>query len=135
MPSIHSLYGGNKSPELDWLGVPEGTVSFALIVTDPDGGNWCHWIIFNLGSDIVGLGEDQPKLADLGDGVKQGRNDFGTIGYDGPSPPSGTHRYYFTLYALDITLDLSGGAVMSQVLAAMQGHILGEAVLMGTYSA
>jgi Raf kinase inhibitor-like YbhB/YbcL family protein len=134
IPRIHGYNSGNKSPELDWTGKPTGTVSFVLIMEDPDGDNWSHWVIFNLGADIEGLGEDQPNLAILGDNVKQGTNDFGEIGYGGPAPPSGVHHYYFRLYALDTTLNLPGGANRAQVRSAMQGHILGEAVLMGTYS-
>lgn len=135
IPARHSYHDGNKSPELDWMGKPEGTVSFALLVDDPDGGNWSHWVLFNLGADIEGLGEDQPTFEELGNGVKQGRNDFGEPGWGGPSPPSGTHRYYFRLYALDTMLDLPAGATLSQVKAAMEGHILDTAELMGTYSA
>jgi Raf kinase inhibitor-like YbhB/YbcL family protein len=134
IPAIHGYYHGNKSPELDWTGKPEGTVSFVLVMEDPDGGDWSHWVVFNLGADIEGLGEDQPKIATLGDNVKQGTNDFGEIGYGGPAPPSGVHRYYFRLYALDITLNLPGGASRAQVRNAMQGHILGEATLMGTFA-
>jgi Raf kinase inhibitor-like YbhB/YbcL family protein len=134
IPRIHGYYRGNKSPELDWTGKPQGTVSFVLIMEDPDGGDWSHWVIFNLGADIEGLGEDQPKLATLGDNVKQGTNDFGEIGYGGPAPPSGVHHYYFRLYALDTTLTLPGGASRTQVRNAMQGHILDEATLMGTFT-
>jgi Raf kinase inhibitor-like YbhB/YbcL family protein len=135
IPAIHGYYNGNKSPELDWTGAPEGTVSFVLIMEDPDGGNWSHWVVFNLGADIEGLGENQPALATLGDNVKQGTNDFGGIGYGGPSPPAGIHHYYFHLYALDAMLNLNGGATRAQVDNAKQGHILGEAVLMGTVRA
>jgi Raf kinase inhibitor-like YbhB/YbcL family protein len=135
IPAVHGYYNSNKSPELDWSGAPEGTASFVLIMEDPDGGNWSHWVIFNLGADIEGLGEDQPKIAVLGDNVKQGTNDFGGTGYDGPSPPSGIHHYYFHLYALDTMLGLNAGATREQVRNAMQGHILGETVLMGTFRA
>jgi len=135
MPAKHGYYTGNKSPELDWTGTPAGTVSFALLMEDPDGGDWSHWVIFNLGADIMGLGEEMPALAELGDGVKHGTNDFGEIGYGGPAPPSGIHHYYFRLYALDTVLDLPAGATLAQVRTAMQGHILDEAELMGTYSA
>jgi Raf kinase inhibitor-like YbhB/YbcL family protein len=133
IPAVHGFNSGNKSPELDWVGAPEGTASFVLIMEDPDGDNWSHWVIFNLGANIEGLGVDQPKMADIGDGVKQGTNSFMDIGYDGPSPPSGIHHYYFHLYALDTMLALNGGATREQVRSAMQGHILGETVLMGTF--
>jgi len=135
MPAECRYYGENRSPQLAWTGIPEGTVSFALLVEDPDGQNWSHWVIFNMGVDIEGLGEDVPKTTDLDNGVKQGTNDFGGIGWGGPSPPSGTHHYYFRLYALDTMLSLPSGATLTQVRNAMQGHILDTAELMGTFSA
>jgi Raf kinase inhibitor-like YbhB/YbcL family protein len=135
MPRIYSYHGGNKSAPLSWSGAPEGTVSFALIMEDPDGGMWSHWVVFNIPSDVFELAEGLPTTATLDNGAVQGRNDFKELGYGGPSPPSGTHRYYFRLYALDKTLDLSPGATKSQLINAMQGHILGEVEYMGTYSA
>jgi Raf kinase inhibitor-like YbhB/YbcL family protein len=135
MPASVSPSGGNKSPELNWTGAPERAVSFALLVEDPDGGNWSHWVVYDMGADAHGLGENLPKIADLGYGGKQGTNSFGEIGWYGPTPPSGTHHYYFRLYALDTMLNLPAGATSSQVREAMQGHILDTAELMGTYSA
>ncbi len=135
MPAKYSLYGGNKSPPLSWSGVPEGTASFALIVEDPDGGNWSHWVIFNIPDDVTALAENQPYTATIAGVGTQGYNDFGGMGYGGPSPPYGIHHYYFTLYALDITLNLTPGASKQQLINAMNGHILGTAEYMGTYSA
>lgn len=136
IPAAYSCDGQDKSPELNWTGVPEGTQSFVLILDDPDapGGTFTHWVIFNIPAGATGLEENTAKIGELPDGTLQGKNSFGTIGYGGPCPPSGSlHRYYFTLYALDITLDLASGATKAQVLAAMEGHVLAEAVIMGNY--
>lgn len=135
IPRQYSCDGLDMSPELSWSGVPEGTLSFVIILDDPDapGGTWNHWVIFNIPADTRELGEAVPKTSQLDSGALQGRNSFVRIGYGGPCPPSGEHRYYFTIYALDITLDLSAGASKTQVLNAMQDHILAQAVIMGTY--
>ena len=135
MPGKYSLYAGNKSPPLSWSGTPEGTISFALIMEDPDGGMWSHWVIFNIPADVLELAEGQPTTPTLSNGAMQGYNDFPSMGYGGPSPPFGTHRYYFRLYALDTTLDLAPGSTRSQLRIAMQGHIIEEIEYMGTYSA
>jgi Raf kinase inhibitor-like YbhB/YbcL family protein len=135
MPSKYSYRGGNKSPPLTWNGTPKGTMSFALIMEDPDGNNWSHWIVFNIPADVFELAEGLPVTSPLPNGALQGKNNWGGIGYGGPSPSSGTHHYYFRLYALDTTLDLSSGATRSQLQDAMQGHILDTAEYMGIYSA
>ncbi len=135
MPAKYSYYGGNKSPPLSWSGVPEGTKSFALIMEDPDGGYWTHWVIFNIPATVFALVENQPYTATISGIGTQGVNDFGTMGYGGPSPPSGVHHYYFRLYALDTTLNLVPGSLKYQLINAMSGHILGTAEYMGTYSA
>jgi Raf kinase inhibitor-like YbhB/YbcL family protein len=135
MPASVSPSGGNKSPELNWAGAPRGTVSFALLVEDPDGGNWSHWVVYDMAAGVQGLDENVPKTGDLSGGGKQGTNSWGQIGWGGPTPPSGTHHYYFRLYALDTMLNLPSGATLSQVRKAMQGHILDTAELMGTYRA
>ena len=135
MPAKYSLYGGNKSPPLSWSGAPEGTVSFALIMEDADAGNFSHWVIFNIPATVFELAENQPYTATIAGIGPQSINDFPGVGYGGPSPPSGVHHYYFRLYALDITLNLSPGASKQQVINAMQGHILATAEYMGTYSA
>jgi Raf kinase inhibitor-like YbhB/YbcL family protein len=136
MPPQYSCVGQNISPALSWSGVPEGTQSFALIVEDTDAveGTFTHWVIFDIPADALGLEEAIPTSTQLANGAVQGRNGFGTIGYSGPCPPSGSpHHYHFTLYALDTTLGLSGGASMTQVVNAMDGHVLDQAELIGIY--
>lgn len=136
IPDAYSCDGADISPELNWTGVPEGTQSLVLILDDPDapGGTFTHWVIYNIPADATGLEENIPKIATLASGALQGRNSFGSIGYGGPCPPLGqSHRYFFKLYALDITLDLGSGASKAQVLAAMEGHILAEAEIMGNF--
>jgi len=122
--------GQNLSPPLAWVGVPANTQSFAVIVVDPDGGDWVHWIQFNIPADVLELSE---AVGGPDVGVK-GQNDFGELGYGGPCPPSGTHRYIFTLYALDTTLSVSEGAAQAEVEAALEGHVLEETQLTGLRS-
>ena len=119
--------GPNYSPPLSWIGTPAGTQSFAVIMHDPDGGNWVHWVQFDIPGDLSELPEEVggPDI-----GIK-GINNFQKVRYGGPCPPSGAHRYIFTLYALDTLLSLSKGATKAEVEAAMQGHILQQAQLMG----
>ena len=119
--------GENYSPALNWRGVPAGTQSFAITVIDPDGGNWLHWLQFDIPADVVSLPEavGGPKT-----GI-QGGNDFGALGYGGPCPPGGTHHYIFTLYALDTRLELQEGASLKDLNSAMNGHILAETQLTG----
>lgn len=119
--------GANLSPELTWVGAPANTQSFAVIVNDPDGGDWVHWVQFDIPADATSLPEAEAGPAI---GVK-GENDFGKLGYGGPCPPSGTHRYIFTLYALDTTLSLPERATRFEVLTAMKDHVLGQAQLTG----
>ena len=136
IPTRHTCDGQDISPVLIWSGVPEGTQSFALIVDDPDapGGTFTHWVIFNIPANTLELEEAIPTGPQLLSGALQGRNDFGRISYGGPCPPPGTpHHYHFVLYALDLTLDLPAGASKVQVLNAMQGHILGQAEVIGSY--
>jgi len=119
--------GENYSPPLEWKGMPEGTQSLLLTVIDPDGGNWVHWVLANIPSDITSLPEE---IGGPAIGIA-GTNDFGEIGYGGPCPPSGTHHYVFTLYALDTTLDVQTGATLKAITPLYQNHILGKAVLTG----
>ncbi len=123
------------SPPLKWAMVPDGTKTFAIICDDPDApmGTWVHWVLFNLPANINELSEDVPPLEILTNGAKQGRNDFGKIGYGGPCPPGGTHRYYFKVYALTEELNVEAGITKSELLKAMEGHILSEGQLMGRY--
>jgi Raf kinase inhibitor-like YbhB/YbcL family protein len=135
IPSKFTCDGDDISPQLSWSGVPENTKSFALINDDPDApaGDWVHWVIFNIPGSVTELLEKIPADKILDNGTKQGKNDFGKIGYGGPCPPGGTHRYYFKLYALDVYLDKDAGISKNELLNAMEGHILAEAQLMGRY--
>ena len=136
IPAKHTGEGADASPGLEWEGAPSSTKSFALICDDPDapGGTWVHWVIYNIPAGTTGLSEGVSK-SDTGAGARQGVNDFGKVGYNGPMPPRGhgQHRYYFKLYALKTELDLKPRATKSQLEAAMKGQILAEARLVGTY--
>lgn len=136
IPQKYTGDGQNISPPLKWESVPAQAKSFALIADDPDApmGTWVHWVIFNIPPAATGLSENVPRKDSLTNGSLQGINDSRKIGYDGPSPPSGTHRYYFKLYALDAVLKLSSGITKPQLLKAMEGHILAQTQLMGRYS-
>lgn len=136
IPATYTGDGKNTSPSLRWTGAPEGTKSLALICDDPDAPRktWVHWVIFNIPSSSHGLPEAVPTRETLADDARQGKNDFGKIGYGGPSPPPGKpHRYYFKLYALDTGLDLPAGSTKDELLGAMKGHVLAEGQLMGRY--
>ncbi len=131
IPRRHSCDGEDLSPALAWSGAPERTAAFALIVDDPDARGFIHWVAFDLpGGSSGSLSEGVPKT---GSKPPQGMNDFRGSGYAGPCPPGGTHRYAFTLYALDRPIGLTGNPVAGQVRAAMDGHILAQATLTGTY--
>ena len=136
IPKQYSGEGQNFSPPLKWSSAPAQTKSLALIVDDPDApaGTWVHWVIFNIPPTTTELQEKVPTKDSLADGALQGKNSSGEIGYDGPYPPGGTHRYYFKLYALDTMLNLSPGITKSDLLKAMEGHIVVQAQLMGRYS-
>jgi Raf kinase inhibitor-like YbhB/YbcL family protein len=136
IPDRYTCQGEDISPPLAWSGLPAGTQSLALIMDDPDApvGVFNHWVIFNIPADSPGLSQAVPAQAQLPDGARQGRNDFGRIGYGGPCPPSGSpHRYQFTLYALDSLLELEMGADKGQVLDAVEGHVLAQGRLTGRY--
>jgi hypothetical protein len=135
IPRKYTCDGPNISPPLAWSSVPEGTKSLALICDDPDApmGTWVHWVLFNLPPDTKELHENIPLRRELENGAKQGMNDFRKIGYGGPCPPGGTHRYFFKIYALDMVLNLEAGATKSQLLTAVKGRILAEGQLMGRY--
>ena len=136
IPKRYTCDSEDVSPDLTWSGVPEGTQSIALICDDPDApmGTWVHWVLFNLPADLTGLPTAVGPDENLANGGLHGKNDFGRLGYGGPCPPGGTHRYYFKLYALDIRFDLSSGISKAQLLVAMDGHILAEGQLMGRYT-
>jgi Raf kinase inhibitor-like YbhB/YbcL family protein len=135
IPSKYTCDGNDVSPPLQWDAVPEATKSVALISDDPDApmGTWVHWVLFNWPADSREITENIPPDNILPNGAKQGTTDFHRIGYGGPCPPSGTHRYFFKIYALDTMLDLDAGADKSALLKAMEGHILGQGQLMGKY--
>lgn len=136
IPTKYSCIGREVSPLLTWSGAPANTKSFALIVDDPDApmGTWIHWVMYNIPATTHNLPEAVQAGRQLSDGSLQGKNSYGNLGYNGPCPPSGTHRYFFKLYALNSMLALSSGASKQQLLSAMQGHILAQGELMGTFS-
>lgn len=141
IPDKYTCNGQDVSPELHWSGAPKNTKCFALIVEDPDAPtlNFTHWVIFNIpliadpDTNSFELVEGFPRDPKTDRGILQGANDFQKIGYDGPCPPSGSHRYYFKLYALDNFLHVGGGALKSQLEKAMKGHILAQTQIMGLY--
>ena len=135
IPGKYTCDGDDCSPPLGWSGIPGGTKSIALISDDPDApmGDWVHWVAFNMPPDTKGLPENVPSAEKLDNGATQGRHGGGGIGYAGPCPPSGTHRYYFKIYALDKILELKAGATKRERLKAMEGHILAQGELMGRY--
>jgi hypothetical protein len=135
IPLKYTCDGDDVSPPLSWDSVPAGTESFALICDDPDApvGTWVHWVVYDLPKETRFLHEDFTDQSDLEDGTKQGITDFKRIGYGGPCPPGGTHRYFFKLYALDKKLNEKSGLNKNQLLKAMKGHILGECALIGKY--
>jgi Raf kinase inhibitor-like YbhB/YbcL family protein len=136
IPPDFSCDGSDTSPAFTWTKPPAGTQSFSLIMDDPDAPmkTWVHWVVFNIPASVRGLAEGTPTDPQLGDGSLQGKTSAGSNGYHGPCPPSGTHRYFFKLYALDNMLSLSANANQKELLATMEGHILANAELMGTFS-
>jgi Raf kinase inhibitor-like YbhB/YbcL family protein len=137
IPVRYTCQGENISPPLSWAGIPAGTKSLVLIVDDPDAPDprapkmtWVHWVLFNLPSAGAGLPE---AVNELPPGTGEGLNDWQKTGYGGPCPPIGRHRYFHKLYALDIVLDELKRPTKAQLEAAMVGHILGQAQLVGTY--
>jgi Raf kinase inhibitor-like YbhB/YbcL family protein len=135
IPAKYTCDGADISPPLQWDAVPEGTKTVALISDDPDApmGTWVHWVLFNLPPDVKELPENVPPDETLSNGATQGTSSFQKIGYGGPCPPSGTHRYFFKLYALDAELDLDASANKARLIKAMEGHIIGKGQLMGKY--
>ena len=130
IPKEYTCDGTNVAPALAWQDVPSGVKSFALVMDDPDApaGTWVHWVVYNIPADVR-------SLSPLPAGTRQGENSFGKTGYGGPCPPKGhgPHRYFFRLYALDTSLDLKSQADSAGLKAAMNGHVLDNAELMGRY--
>jgi Raf kinase inhibitor-like YbhB/YbcL family protein len=128
--------GKDLSPPLQWHDPPSCTQSFALICDDPDTpfGTFVHWVLFDIPADVRQLPEGLPNQAKLSNRGTQGKSDFGKLGYGGPCPPGGIHRYFFKLYALDRQLDLDAGVTKAKLIRAMEGHILAQAELIGRYT-
>ena len=139
IPPEHTCEGADHSPPLEWEGAPDGTRSFALIVDDPDAPDpqapkrtWVHWVVVDLPATSSGVranasGEGMP------DGAREGRNDWGAVGWGGPCPPVGRHRYFFKLYALDTVLFDLVEPTKAELERAMDGHVLAQAEVVGTY--
>lgn len=133
IPQIFTCEGQDLSPELSWSDMPVGAVSLVMICHDPDApypGGWDHWVLFNLPATAKGLAQG---VKDFPKGTGFGMNSWKRNDYGGPCPPSGVHRYFFKLYALDTVLDLKDGVTPTQIEAAMKGHVLDQAELMGKY--
>lgn len=135
IPSIYTCDGTDTSPPLAWTGIPENTRSLVLIVDDPDAPDpsapkmvWVHWVVFNILPASTGI-----QAGEVPDGALEGLNDWKQMGYRGPCPPVGRHRYFFKLYALDCLLPEINRATKKQIENAMQGHILAQAELQGLY--
>ena len=136
IPSLYTCDGKNISPPILWNHPPEKTKSLALICDDPDAPNktWVHWIVYNIKPTSKELPAKILSQEKLSNGARQGINDFGKIGYGGPCPPSGIHRYFFKLYALDTELEIQQPVTKEKLERAIDGHILEEAILIGKYS-
>ena len=137
IPPKYTADGADSSPPLRWNDPPAGTKGFVLICDDPDApvGSWVHWVLFDIAADSRELGESLPKTDTIPGSAKHGITDFRKVGYWGPAPPPGKmHRYFFRLYAVDLApLGLAAGATKKQVQRAIEGHVLGQAELVGTY--
>jgi len=136
IPAHFTCEGENISPEFSWKEVPKDTKSFALIMHDPDApraGGFTHWLLYNIPGDKGGIEPGVPNREEVRGTGMQGRNDAEEIGYMGPCPPSGRHRYFVRLFALDANIKLGPGATHSELTDAMEGHIFDRAELMGTY--
>ena len=132
IPRKFTCGGEDVSPALEWSGAPDAAAAVALIFDDPDAGDFAHWLLYNMTASATGALPEAVSASP--DAPPQGINDFGRIGYGGPCPPSGTHHYRFTLYALDAMLDLAKAPRASQLRNAIKGHIVEQTVLTGTYS-
>jgi hypothetical protein len=139
IPAAFTCEGRDRSPALAWSGVPAGAESLALIVDDPDAPDpkapkltYVHWVLYDIPRDATGLPEGVEHRA-LPAGTREGTNDWKRTGYGGPCPPIGRHRYFFKLYALDTALPDLGAATKPDLEAAMRGHVVAQATLMGTY--
>jgi len=139
IPSLHTCDGQDVSPALNWSDIPAEARSLVLIVDDPDAPDpaapkitWVHWVLYNIPTDCAGLQEGAMSM-DLPAGTHEGLNDWKRTGYGGPCPPVGRHRYFHKLYALDTMLPDLGSPTKASLEHAMNGHVIAEAVLVGTY--
>ena len=139
VPKKYTCEGDDRSPPLAWSGAPAGTRSFALVVDDPDAPDpaaprmtWVHWVIYNIPASTTTLAEGSSS-GSLPAGAVEGRNDFGRVRFGGPCPPVGRHRYFHKLYALDAEMPAGKALDKPALEAAMKGHVLAQAELMGTY--
>jgi len=136
IPKKFTCDGADVSPALSWTSPPQNTKALALIADDPDApaGTWTHWVLFDLPENARALPENLAKIPELPDGSRQGKNDFGKVGFNGPCPPPGKpHRYFFKLYALDGKLGLAAGSGKQEVENAIKAHTLAQAQLVGKY--
>ena len=135
IPAMYTVDGEDISPPLEWR-CDFDVETFALICEDPDApaGNWTHWVVYNIPGDLRELNEGIPVEPELENGTIQGSNSWGSIGYRGPAPPSGKHRYFFTLYALEGHLHLAPGATAEELREAIEGNIIQQVEYMGEYS-
>jgi len=135
IPPNYTCDGIDMSPPLEWIDLPPATISLTLMCDDPDapGGDWVHWLVYNIPANVRGLKENIGRDKQLANGALQGLTDFRRIGYNGPCPPSGIHRYMFRLLALDCLLDLKPGTSKPRLIAAMEGHVIAECQLTGRY--
>ncbi|HEU5451701.1 MAG TPA: YbhB/YbcL family Raf kinase inhibitor-like protein [Terriglobales bacterium] len=137
IPQQFTCEGDNTSPEFSWKEAPKETKSFVFLIHDPDAprkDGFAHWVLYNIAADVADLVANVPRRPVVPGVGLQGKNDSGKIGYTGPCPPSGTHRYFARVYALKQKLDLQPGATYKDVIAAMEGKIIEQAELMGTYA-
>ena len=130
IPSKYTCDGGDINPPLEISGIPKNTKSLALIVDDPDAprGDWVHWLVWNISPNVTSIAENSIPTGGI-----EGMTDFGRTGWGGPCPPSGAHRYQFKLFALATKLNLPMSAKKSDILSAMQGHVLDQTMLIGSY--
>ena len=136
VPQKYTCDGEDLSPPLSWSNVPNNAKSIVLISDDPDApaGDWVHWVCYDIPSNIGSLPEAVPASDTLACGGRQGKTDFGKVGYGGPCPPGGTHRYFFKVYALDVMLTLPSGKTKKEIVKAIKGHVVASGELVGTYT-
>jgi Raf kinase inhibitor-like YbhB/YbcL family protein len=137
MPAKHHYRQGNRAPGFWFKEVPKETKSLALLCDDPDApsGSWSHWVVYDMPPASIGIKEGMPPNAVIPDVAHQGMNDYGSTGWGGPCPPSGTHHYVFRLFALDIALGPRPGLKKAGLLEVIEGHVIEEARLTGLFAA